>query len=93
MDFAVMRSWVLSVRAVVSDGKGVAMRLLCDIERFGFDLIEFRLSLSGDGSAVVRFAVAANGELDRRQMQARFERHPAVFSIRVSEKKSRGASQ
>lgn len=83
-----MDGCALSVKAVFSGGMGTAARLLGDIERFGFDLLDFRFSQTIDGNGVVRFVVSAENT-DRVQVRARFARHPNVSSVRVVERKAR----
>jgi len=88
-DVRPMAGRMLSVEAVVSHGIGAASRLLADVERFGFDLVDFRFLPGPNGEAIARFVVSiVSDDLDKHGVRARFERHPSVRSVHVVEKSS-----
>lgn len=71
----------LAVHLTVTDAVDGATRLLCDAQRFGFNIRSVHIDALTDGSASVRMMLAVQPQTDTAQICARFARHVSVVSV------------
>jgi hypothetical protein len=70
-------------RAVATDSLAAASQLLADVQRFGLQMVEFRMMVDGEGGAAIDFGIDARPDRDPEVLCSRFARHPALRSVEV----------
>ena len=77
------RSSTVVFRAVATDSLAAASQLLADVERFGLQMVEFRMMVDVEGGAAIDFGVDARPDRDPAVLCSRFARHPALRSVEI----------
>lgn len=70
-------------RATATDSLAAASQLLADVQRFGLEMIEFRVAVDGEGGAIIDFGIDARPDRDPLVLRSRFARHPSLRSVEV----------
>ncbi|MBR0973020.1 MULTISPECIES: hypothetical protein [Bradyrhizobium] len=70
-------------RAIATDSLAAASQLLADVQRFGLQMVEFRMLVDGEGGAAIDFGIDANPDRDPLVLCSRFARHPALRSVEI----------
>jgi len=55
MPFAACRASSVVFRAIATDSLAAASQLLADVQRFGLQMVEFRMMVDGEGGAAIDF--------------------------------------
>jgi hypothetical protein len=74
----------VTVQATLNDVYDGLIRLLGDIQRFGFGLSALTLATATGSPAVATIIISAPTRIDTRLIAARLARHPAVISADVA---------
>lgn len=81
-----MADRLFCVEAIFNEQIGIAARLFCDIERFGWEVVAFSFARLPEGCSLVEFAVRGVPlVIERAEIRHRFERYPTALSVRVVE--------
>ena len=83
MSSAVCCATSVAFRAVATDSLAAASQLLADVQRFGLEMIEFRVAVDGKGGAIIDFGIDARPDRDPLILRSRFARHPSLRSVEV----------
>jgi hypothetical protein len=83
MPFAACRASSVVFRAIATDSLAAASQLLADVQRFGLQMVEFRMMVDGEGGAAIDFGIEARPDRDPAVLCSRFARHPALRSVEV----------
>ena len=85
MPFATCTTAPVVFRAIATDSLAAASQLLADVQRFGLQMVEFRMVVDVEGGAAIDFGVYASPDHDPVVLCSRFARHPALRSVGVVE--------
>ena len=77
------RSSTVVFRAVATDSLAAASQLLADVQRFGLQMVEFRMMVDVEGGAAIDFGIDARPDRDPAVLCSRFARHPALRSVEI----------
>ena len=77
------RSSTVVFRAVATDSLAAASQLLADVQRFGLQMVEFRMMVDAEGGAAIDFGIDASPDRDPTVLCSRFARHPALRSVEI----------
>ena len=77
------RSSTVVFRAVATDSLAAASQLLADVQRFGLQMVEFRMMVDAEGGAAIDFGIDASPDRDPAVLRSRFARHPALRSVEI----------
>ena len=77
------RSSTVVFRAVATDSLAAASQLLADVQRFGLQMVEFRMMVDVEGGAAIDFGIDASPDRDPAVLRSRFARHPALRSVEI----------
>lgn len=83
MPSAACRTSSVVFRAIATDSLAAASQLLADVQRFGLQMVEFRMMVDGEGGAAIDFGVDTRPDHDPAVLCSRFARHPALRSVEV----------
>lgn len=83
MPSAACRASSVIFRAVATDSLAAASQLLADVQRFGLQMVEFRMVVDEEGGAAIDFGVDARADSDPLVLCSRFARHPSLRSVEV----------
>jgi len=83
MSSAACRASSVVFRVIATDSLAAASQLLADVQRFGLQMVEFRMLVDGDGGAAIDFGLDANPDRDPLVLCSRFARHPALRSVEI----------
>jgi hypothetical protein len=83
MPSAKCRASSVIFRAIATDSLAAASQLLADVQRFGLQMVEFRMMVDVEGGAAIDFGVAARPDHDPAVLCSRFARHPALRSVEI----------
>jgi hypothetical protein len=83
MPSAACRASSVVFRAIATDSLAAASQLLADVQRFGLQMIEFRVAVDGEGGAAIDFGIEARPDRDPLVLRSRFARHPSLRSVEV----------
>jgi hypothetical protein len=83
MPFAACRASSVVFRAIATDSLAAASQLLADVQRFGLQMVEFRMMVDGEGGAAIDFGIEARPDRAPAVLCSRFARHPALRSVEV----------
>ncbi|KRR08963.1 hypothetical protein CQ12_08335 [Bradyrhizobium jicamae] len=83
MSSAASRASSVAFRAIATDSLAAASQLLADVQRFGLQMVEFRMVVDGEGRAAIDFGIDANPDRDPIVLCSRFARHPSLCSVEV----------
>ena len=95
MPSAACRASSVVFRAVATDSLAAASQLLADVQRFGLQMVEFRMMVDGEGGAAIDFGIEARPDRDPAVLCSRFARHPTLRSVEIVERspvKTEGAA-
>ena len=70
-------------RALATDSLAAASQLLADMQRFGLQMVEFRMTVDVEGGAAIDFAIDAAPARDPAVLRSRFARHPTLRSVEI----------
>lgn len=70
-------------KAIATDSLAAASQLLADVQRFGLQMVEFRMVVDGTGGAAIDFGIDARPDSDPVVLRSRFARHPSLRSVEV----------
>jgi hypothetical protein len=56
---------------------------LADVQRFGLQMVEFRMMVDAEGGAAIDFGIDASPDRDPTVLCSRFARHPALRSVEI----------
>lgn len=74
---------VLKFESVVSDPYDGSVRLLIDVQRFGFELLSFCVKSKGSAEATIELSVTVDATADPSLIRSRLARHPSVKSMNL----------
>ena len=83
MPFAAYRASSVVFRAIATDSLAAASQLLADVQRFGLQMVEFRMMVDVEGGAAIDFGIDASPDRDPAVLRSRFARHPALRSVEI----------
>jgi hypothetical protein len=83
MPSAACRTSSVAFRAIATDSLAAASQLLADVQRFGLEMIEFRMVVDGEGGAAIDFGIDARLDRDPLMLCSRFARHPSLRSVEI----------
>src|SRR5436190_23229195 len=83
MPSAEFRASTVVFRAIATDSLAAASQLLADVQRFGLQMVEFRMMVDAEGGAAIDFGIAAGSDRDPMVLCSRFARHPVLRSVEV----------
>ena len=83
MSTTACRASSIVFRAIATDSLAAASQLLADVQRFGLQMVEFRMMVDAEGTAAIDFGVDARPDRDPAVLCSRFARHPALRSVEV----------
>ena len=83
MPAAACRASSVVFRAIATDSLAAASQLLADVQRFGLQMVEFRMLVDGQGRAAIDFGIDASPDCDPAVLCSRFARHPALRSVEI----------
>jgi len=83
MPSAACRASSVAFRAIATDSLAAASQLLADVQRFGLQIVEFRMVVDGEGGAAINFGIDAKADRDPIVLCSRFARHPSLRSVQV----------
>lgn len=83
MPSAACRASPVAFRAIATDSLAAASQLLADVQRFGLQMVEFRMVVDGEGGAAIDFGIDAKADRDPIMLCSRFARHPSLRSVEV----------
>jgi hypothetical protein len=86
MPSAAGRASSVVFRAIATDSLAAASRLLADVQRFGLQMVEFRMMVDAEGGAAIDFGIDASPDRDPAVLCSRFARHPALRSVEIVER-------
>lgn len=86
MPSAAGRASSVVFRAIATDSLAAASRLLADVQRFGLQMVEFRMTVDTGGGAAIDFGIDASPDRDPAVLCSRFARHPALRSVEIVER-------
>jgi hypothetical protein len=95
MPSAACRASSVVFRAIATDSLAAASQLLADVQRFGLQMVEFRMMVDAEGGAAIDFGIDASPDRDPVVLCSRFARHPTLRSVEIvgrSPLKSEGAA-
>ncbi|MDN4999869.1 hypothetical protein ACFQZO_03075 [Bradyrhizobium sp. GCM10027634] len=70
-------------RAFATDSLAAASQLLTDVQRFGLQMVEFRMTVDVEGGAAIDFGIDGTPGRDHAVLCSRFARHPALRSVEI----------
>ena len=70
-------------RAFATDSLAAASQLLADVQRFGLQMVEFRVTADAEGGAAIDLGIDAAPCRDTAVLRARFARHPTLRSVEI----------
>lgn len=73
------------ITASTSDAYDGLVRLLADVQRFGFALVEVSSSLQDDARTAIRMIIETDGVSDCADIGFRLARHPALTAVEAFE--------
>jgi hypothetical protein len=77
------RASTVAFRAIATDSLAAASQLLADVQRFGLQMVEFRMMVDAEGGAAIDFGIAVRPDRDPVVLCSRFARHPVLRSVEV----------
>ena len=83
MPSAACRASSVVFRAIATDSLAAASQLLADVQRFGLQMVEFRMMVDGEGEAAIDFGIEARPDRDPAVLCSRFARHPTLRSVEI----------
>jgi hypothetical protein len=83
MPSAGCRPSTVAFRAVATDSLAAASQLLADVQRFGLQMVEFRMMVDVEGGASIDFGIDARPDRDPAVLCSRFARHPTLRSVEI----------
>jgi hypothetical protein len=83
MPSAGCRASTVAFRAIATDSLAAASQLLADVQRFGLQMVEFRMMVDVEGGAAIDFGVDARPDRDPAVLCSRFARHPTLRSVEI----------
>ena len=83
MPSATCRASSVVFRAIATDSLAAASQLLADVQRFGLQMVEFRMMVDVEGGAAIDFGIDASPDRDPAVLCSRFARHPALRSVEI----------
>ena len=83
MRSAEYRASTVVFRAIATDSLAAASQLLADVQRFGLQMVEFKMMVDVEGEAAIDFGIAARPDRDPGVLCSRFARHPALRSVEI----------
>ena len=83
MPSAAGRASSVVFRAIATDSLAAASQLLADVQRFGQQMVEFRMMVDAEGGAAIDFGIDASPDRDPAVLRSRFARHPALRSVEI----------
>jgi hypothetical protein len=83
MPSAGYRASTVVFRAIATDSLAAASLLLADVQRFGLQMVEFRMMVDLEGGAAIDFGIDARPDRDPALLCSRFARHPVLRSVEV----------
>ena len=83
MSSAACRASSVVFRAIATDSLAAASQLLADVQRFGLQMVEFRMTVDVEGGAAIDFGIEARPAHDPAVLCSRFARHPALRSVEI----------
>ncbi len=83
MSASAYRASSVVFRALATDPLAAASQLLADVQRFGLQMIEFRMTVDVAGGAAIDFGIDTTPGRDPAVLCSRFARHPALRSIEI----------
>jgi hypothetical protein len=83
MPSAGCRASTVAFRAIATDSLAAASQLLADVQRFGLQMVEFRMMVDVEGGAAIDFGIDARPDRDPALLCSRFARHPALRSVEI----------
>jgi len=83
MPSAACRASSVVFRAIATDSLAAASQLLADVQRFGLQMVEFRMVVDVEGGAAIDFGIDTRPDSDPAMLCSRFARHPSLRSVEV----------
>ena len=83
MPSAGYRPSTVAFRAIATDSLAAASQLLADVQRFGLQMVEFRMMVDIEGGAAIDFGIDARPDRDPAVLCSRFARHPTLRSVEI----------